>query len=616
MRTSIATVSLAGTLAEKLRAAAAAGFDAVEVFEPDLVTSPLPPAQVRSLADDLGVRIALFQPFRDPDDTDPSAVARTRERLRRKLPVVRALGCDLVLVCSSVHPGAVRDDDELAGQLAALADLAAAEGVRLAYEALAWGTHVADYRHGARVVALAGHPALGTCVDSFHVLSRGDDPDDVATLDKLFFCQVADAPLLGMDLLPWSRHHRLFPGQGGFDLARFHRAVLANGYDGPVSLEVFNDLYRQSDPGRTAVDGLRSLRHLADRAEPGTLPAAPAPAGWAFVEVAASPEGAPAVGALLGALGLARTGTHRRGDVDLWTGGGVNVVVNRRSADERARVSSLGLRVSRPHALADRARELLAPLVHRPVGPGEAEIPSLVAPDGTWVQFCGTTPDWLDDFTPTDVPAPAAGPALTGVDHVALPQPFAGFDSAGLFLTAVLGLEAGEVVEVPGPEGLVRSRAHTSPARTPDATVRIALNVGPTSATLRGRPVAAGHVAFATADLFAVVRGFTAAGGEPLPVPDNYYDDLDARFGLDAAFLADLRRHGVLYDRDGTGGELLQFFTRAVSREFFVEVVERRGGYAGYGAANTPVRLAAQRGVPAGLRAAGRSGPAGAAARR
>jgi 4-hydroxyphenylpyruvate dioxygenase len=77
-----------------------------------------------------------------------------------------------------------------------------------------------------------------------------------------------------------------------------------------------------------------------------------------------------------------------------------------------------------------------------------------------------------------------------------------------------------------------------------------------------------------------------------LPVPSNYYEDLAARFGLDEAFLAELREHDVMYDRDG-GGEFLHFYTRTVGTVFF-EVVERRGGYDGYGAGSAPVRLAAQ----------------------
>jgi 4-hydroxyphenylpyruvate dioxygenase len=54
-----------------------------------------------------------------------------------------------------------------------------------------------------------------------------------------------------MDVLQWSRHHRLFPGQGEFDLTAFTGHVLATGYRGPLSPEVFNDVYRQADPRST-----------------------------------------------------------------------------------------------------------------------------------------------------------------------------------------------------------------------------------------------------------------------------------------------------------------------------------------------------------------------------
>ena len=65
MKRSIATVCLSGTLDEKLDAAASAGFDGIELFEADLINSPLRPDEVRALADDLGLTIDLYQPFRD-----------------------------------------------------------------------------------------------------------------------------------------------------------------------------------------------------------------------------------------------------------------------------------------------------------------------------------------------------------------------------------------------------------------------------------------------------------------------------------------------------------------------------------------------------------------------
>ncbi len=106
MRRSIATVCLSGTLEDKLEAAAEAGFDEVELFEPDLIASALSPEQVRDRADDLGLTIGLYQPFRDFE-----AVPDLRDNLRRaehKFAVMERLGADLLLVCSNVSARSAR----------------------------------------------------------------------------------------------------------------------------------------------------------------------------------------------------------------------------------------------------------------------------------------------------------------------------------------------------------------------------------------------------------------------------------------------------------------------------------------------------------------------------
>src|SRR5205823_3297893 len=90
------------------------------------------------------------------------------------------------------------------------------------------------------------------------------DPIGDIPAEKLFFVQLADAPCLVMDVLQWSRHYRCFPGQGGFDLVDFTARVLRAGYNGPLSLEVFNDVFRQADPHRMAVDAMRSLLLLEE----------------------------------------------------------------------------------------------------------------------------------------------------------------------------------------------------------------------------------------------------------------------------------------------------------------------------------------------------------------
>ncbi|MGH3356884.1 MAG: sugar phosphate isomerase/epimerase family protein, partial [Nocardioidaceae bacterium] len=158
MRKSIATVSLSGTLQDKLVAVADAGFDGVEIFENDLVASPLRPSDVRRLAADLGLTIDLYQPFRDLDSVSDERFRSNLRRAERKLALTAELGTDRLLLCSSVSEDAVYDDTRLAEQLHLLAERASAHGIVLAYEALAWGRHVNDPTHAWKIVEYADHP--------------------------------------------------------------------------------------------------------------------------------------------------------------------------------------------------------------------------------------------------------------------------------------------------------------------------------------------------------------------------------------------------------------------------------------------------------------------------
>src|SRR3954465_9827748 len=225
-RAAVATVCLSGTLEDKLSAAAAAGFDGVEIFEPDFIASPWSAAQVRDRCADLGLSIDLYQPFRDFDSSDPAVLAANLRRAQHKFDVMENLGTDFVLVCSSVAPTALDDDDRIAEQLHQLAGRAAERGLRVCYEALAWGRFVNTYERSWEIVRRAGPVALGLCVDSFHILSRGSDPAGIADIpgEKLFFLQLADAPVMDMDVLQWSRPYPLFPGQGPLDPPALPRA--------------------------------------------------------------------------------------------------------------------------------------------------------------------------------------------------------------------------------------------------------------------------------------------------------------------------------------------------------------------------------------------------------
>ncbi|MGH3356957.1 MAG: bifunctional sugar phosphate isomerase/epimerase/4-hydroxyphenylpyruvate dioxygenase family protein, partial [Nocardioidaceae bacterium] len=487
-----------------------------------------------------------------------------------------------------------------------LAERASAHGIVLAYEALAWGRHVNDPTHAWKIVEYADHPNLGTCLDSFHVLSRGWDPAAVREIpgDKIVFLQLADAPLMAMDVLQWSRHYRCFPGQGGLDVAGLVSHALAAGYTGPLSLEIFNDVFRQSDSRRTAKDAMRSLLALEDdvsallptghvaRVELTPPRHAPAPTGFAFTEVAAGPGSG--LDDLLVSLGFTPAGQHRSKSVRLWQQGRARMVVN--AAPEGARAGSpsltaIGLESTDPERAAYRAEDLLSPVLPREWGEHEVRLDAVAAPDGTALFFCRTGrsdhADWLDDFLPlTDDAATGAG--ITHVDHVALTQPWSQFDEAALFYRAVLGMQPHDSLDLADPYGLLRSRAMAGP----DNAVRIALNVAPAGHERQGHTSHAQHVALACDDIVATARILHARGAPLLAVPGNYYDDLEARYDLAPGLSTDLRELGLLYDRD-EHGEFLHLYTQTVGQVFF-EVVQRVGRYAGYGAQNASVRLTAQ----------------------
>lgn len=599
MRSSIATVCLSGTLTEKLHACAEAGFDAVEIFEPDLLASPETPEEIAAMAARLGLSLELYQPFRDAEGVSDEEFGKVLHRARAKFELMGRLGIDTMLVCSNVGTATIDDDVVSAGQLRRLGDLAQDHGVRLAYEALAWGRFVDDYRRAWRIAELAAHPAVGVCLDSFHILSRGHDPAAIEEIpgDRIFFLQLADAPALAMDVLSWSRHHRLFPGEGSFDLAGFVGHVLRAGYTGPLSLEVFNDTFRQTDVLRTAQQARRSLtwledevaRHPLSRDVPdlSRLPETGQPAGIDFVEIKA--EDTTDVEVLLRQLGFTYRGHHRTKPVRLWTQGRAHVICNEQQArDQQPTLAAIGFQVYDPTAATRRARALNSPPVFRRTHAHEHDLPAFAAPDGTEIFLAGVGQRgesvWADEFEGGD--EPPRDELLESVDHVNLSHSWEYFDEAVLFYSSVLALTPGNTQDVAAPTGLVRSQVVTSD----DKAIRLALNVAPMAYTNpHGYPQ---HIAFATADALEAARQARDRGLRPLPVPSNYYDDLLARFDLDAELLAEMRDLGVLYDRD-EHGEFVHFYTQTLGG-VFLEVVERRLGYDGYGAANAPVRLAAQ----------------------
>ena len=634
MRRAIATVSMSGTLREKLEAIAAARFDGFELFEPDLINFSGTPAEVGAIAADLGLACELYQPFRDFEGSPDAVFRRNLDRAERKFDVMEAVGAQLILVCSNTQPNVLSEEERAAEQLYELAERAARRNLRIGFEALAWGRKTNLFSQAWSIVKRANHPHLGLILDSFHTLSLRDDPSGIAKIpgDKIFFLQLADAPLLVMDVLQWARHYRNFPGQGQFDLENFFELVLLAGYTGPMSLEVFNDLFREAPNRRTAVDAMRSLLYLegqvrnrleaaavrggegaeararvVDRIELYDPPTAPPLSGIAFLEFAVDDASGRTLATLIEQMGFRRAGRHRSKDVTLYRQGDVNLILNSdpksvartHFVEHGPSVCAIGFRTEDPVRALNRATALQCVRFDSRIGPNEARVPAIRAPDGSVIYFVpadlGANGLFEIDFDLSGDKADAGGAGLKTIDHVAFGLPPDQLDTWVLFCRAVLGMKPGESLEAADPFGLVRSTGIT----TDDRSVRFVLSVSSSQKTGTARTVSASggggvhHIALDCSDIFSAVTKLRANGLPFVPVSPNYYDDIIARLDIDHGLVERMKSLGILYDRN-VNGEYFHAYSTSFAGRFFFEIVQRAGVYEGYGAQNAPARMASQ----------------------
>jgi 4-hydroxyphenylpyruvate dioxygenase len=415
-----------------------------------------------------------------------------------------------------------------------------------------------------------------------------------------------------MDLLYLSRHFRNMPAQGDLPLTEFVRAVLATGYSGYLSLEVFNDQFRGTPPRSIALDGKRSITMLVDaalRAEPLLAPARPLPPrvpveAVSFVEFSSSPvEGAELVDQFR-AMGFANTARHRSKNVELFTQGDIRLVLN---TEDRGLTFSnflthgtsayaIGLEVADAGAALDRAVALGAQMFDQQVPPGQLHIPAIRGVGGSLIYLLDRKSElatvWDTEFI--RIKAPGTDAALEHIDHIAQTMKYNELLTWILYYTSIFDTVKSSMVDVSDPGGLVRSQV----IENSSGSLRLTFNGTENDRTFAGRFVretfgsGIQHIALASSDIFRTAKALASWRFEPLLVSPNYYADVQARFGLDDVQTELLRKHALLYDRD-TSGEFYQLFGRAGSNGFFFEIVERKG-YRGYGAANAPFRIAAQ----------------------
>jgi 4-hydroxyphenylpyruvate dioxygenase len=401
-----------------------------------------------------------------------------------------------------------------------------------------------------------------------------------------------------MEPLQCSRHHRNFPFQGQFPLTTFVHALHATGYNGPYSLEIFNDEFRSAPPSRIALDGYRSLLLLQEQLHENLLPPAPIPSTFEFIEFTCTPSEMEPLGRFIGTtLGFQKIGHHKSKSVYLYRQGQTHFILNCESEsyasgfhlEHGVSVCATAIGVNDISVALARAKALkYAVISQERRQTDELNLVAIQAPDDSLIYLVDSNDptSFVSDFIlPPEIEQSDSKIKIDSISQVLDPG---NMDKTVLFYHAIFGLWAQQqLFELSDPRGLVRSRAMTSKS----GGIRIYLNVSAAESTVVGRFLSHSgsgihHIALGTTDIYSTV---SKIGNSFLRLPQNYFDDLGVRYDLDRSELRRLRESNVMYDADADG-EFLHVCTDTFDDRFFFEVVERRKDYAGFGGSDAMVR--------------------------
>ncbi|KPI35638.1 3-dehydroshikimate dehydratase [Cyphellophora attinorum] len=302
----VATISLGWhechTLESKLEAIKQSGIQGIELCDYDLtryashhrLDRKKAAELIGELCKDLKLTVVAYASF-EKFEGQLKPLNERLEKAQEWCDIAARLGMDMIQVSSNTDPEANGDEAVIVSDLRSLAELGQCHEppIRFAYEALAFGVHVADWEESLRIVKLVDQKNFGLCLDTYHVLGRlwadpsshsGKRPGgdaamrdtlqrfrDLCPPERIFYIQLSDGEFANPPILPghvaydrdtellfsWCLYGRIFPLEREYgaylpmeDILRTW--LVESGWTGWVSMEVFHHSMREETAGPTS----------------------------------------------------------------------------------------------------------------------------------------------------------------------------------------------------------------------------------------------------------------------------------------------------------------------------------------------------------------------------
>lgn len=258
------TSTFGNSLAIKLKAIATAGFTFTELWAKDLFESIDGPTATIELLHENNLKVSIYQALRNYEGAPPNERDQKLGIAEQMMDQMALIECDTLALPSNSSADCSGDPDRIIADLCKLGDLARSRGMRIALEPICFGRHVRDFVDGWSVVRYTNHTAIGLMLDSFHAFMTGTPLTEIANIpgEKIFLIELSDFAKTALEKIEISRNYRLFPGEGLSPISDFLHYVEKAGYQGCLSVEVFNALYRYSDPFEVAYRGVSCTKRI------------------------------------------------------------------------------------------------------------------------------------------------------------------------------------------------------------------------------------------------------------------------------------------------------------------------------------------------------------------
>lgn len=191
------------------------------------------------------------------------------EHFRQRLALCQSLGIrTIVVACDIAEPLSQQLLDRASASLSQAGKEAGDYGVRVALEFQRSATFGNNLQTAATMVAQAGSPHLGICLDVFHLFTGPSKLEDLGYLNRanLFHVQLCDVAGIPREIA--SDSDRILPGDGDFGLAPVVDHLRRIGYGGCVSVELMNPSLWQVPPRQFGEIAITALRKILGQAEP------------------------------------------------------------------------------------------------------------------------------------------------------------------------------------------------------------------------------------------------------------------------------------------------------------------------------------------------------------